>query len=875
MKRLITRAWAALVFERIWRGLVFPLSVIGFFLCVSWAGLWLEVPHTARIVLVLLFAGLLGFSLVRLIRTSIPSRRDALARIDQVSGFAHRPASALDDTLANAGQDPVTQALWALHKRRAAKFIGHLRAGAPSPGVTSIDRYALRGGVLVALIACAFLAGPEKYARIAAAFDWRGTGVSGNSYRLDAWIDPPPYTGKAPQLLNLGAPEAKQSDHPMAIEAPVNSTVIVRSSGGETAIDTHGALAEPKSAAAGASAKQPARVAGETEHKLLLTGDADLTLHHAGGLLGNFEIHVIADRPPTVALTEVPKGNMRGSLTLDYRLSDDYGVTGAGADFSAPKTPDGDLYAGRSLAAPPHADLSLAPGAGGLGDATTTADLSDHPWAGLRVTMTLTAKDDGGNEGKSDPVEITLPRKPFSNPLARALAEQRRDLLLQPDDRAQVGTALSALMIAPEAFGTKDSVYLGLRIASDRLNAAKTDADLVSLADYLWNMALQIENGDLSDAERDMRAAEQKLREALQRNAPPEEIRKLTEELRAAMDKFVKELAEKDPNQGNERDNADRGQNSQNQNRSVTPKQLQSMLDQMQELAKSGNMADAQKALDQLQNILENLKSANKRNSDPRARETRRALNDLDRMSKEQQDLRDETYKQSQDQQSGQQSSRNGQKRSQRPQQNQSGSQDDEDAEMDQDQKGQPGQQGQDQESQDQQSSEQLQQRQQALRNRLDQLQKRLKQMGQNEQGLDDAENAMKDAEKGLGEGGEDGQQDAVDAQGRALDSMRKGAQKLAEKLQKGQGQGQPGDGDGEGEDGSSQQSEDSGDADPLGRPRSNSNHNPGANTPFNPMGTPAVQRAQRVLEELRRRLSDPTRPQEETDYLERLLRRY
>jgi len=35
-----------------------------------------------------------------------------------------------------------------------------------------------------------------------------------------------------------------------------------------------------------------------------------------------------------------------------------------------------------------------------------------------------------------------------------------------------------------------------------------------------------------------------------------------------------------------------------------------------------------------------------------------------------------------------------------------------------------------------------------------------------------------------------------------------------------------------------------------------------------------AAQRAQRVLEELRRRLADPNRPEEERDYLERLLQR-
>ncbi|MCX4196960.1 DUF4175 domain-containing protein, partial [Methylobacterium organophilum] len=35
-----------------------------------------------------------------------------------------------------------------------------------------------------------------------------------------------------------------------------------------------------------------------------------------------------------------------------------------------------------------------------------------------------------------------------------------------------------------------------------------------------------------------------------------------------------------------------------------------------------------------------------------------------------------------------------------------------------------------------------------------------------------------------------------------------------------------------------------------------------------------AVQRARRIMEELRRKLGDPSRPREELDYFERLLRR-
>jgi hypothetical protein len=38
--------------------------------------------------------------------------------------------------------------------------------------------------------------------------------------------------------------------------------------------------------------------------------------------------------------------------------------------------------------------------------------------------------------------------------------------------------------------------------------------------------------------------------------------------------------------------------------------------------------------------------------------------------------------------------------------------------------------------------------------------------------------------------------------------------------------------------------------------------------------GPDIAERARRVLEELRRRLADPSRPNEERDYLERLLKR-
>ena len=92
----------------------------------------------------------------------------------------------------------------------------------------------------------------------------------------------------------------------------------------------------------------------------------------------------------------------------------------------------------------------------------TVKDLSEDPYAGADVTLTLTAKDEAGNEGRSEPFNMRLPERLFTKPLARALIEQRRILALDANQNAQVYAALDALMIAPELFTPEAGQYLGL-----------------------------------------------------------------------------------------------------------------------------------------------------------------------------------------------------------------------------------------------------------------------------------------------------------------------------------------------------------------------------------------------------------------------------
>lgn len=907
LDRLTLAARAALVWERVWPVLAGLLVVLGLFLTVSWLGLWLEASRPVRIAGGLFFVALALAALAQGFRLRWPGRSEVLSRLDRDSGLAHRPATTLADAPANAAHDPETAALWALHRKRAEEAAARLRVAAPSPRLVEKDRFALRAAVLIAACGAAFVAGPQKYARVAAAFDWRTEGALAKGFRLDAWIDPPPYTGKPPLMLQTKAGDeasaAVLSTTARRIEAPQGSTVVVRSSGGAGLIvETEGALADPAAektavrAEAAALAPRPAPAAArgdaDTEQRFLLKGDSRLVLKRGGRIVAAFDLIAIPDKAPTIVLSEPAKTNVRGSISLAYRIADDYGVTGAEALFAKPRI-NGRAVKGRSLVEAPRLGLQLPAGPGGLGEGQTTGDLSEHPWAGARVAMVLTARDEGGNEGRSEESEITLPQRPFTKPLARALVEQRRNLVLAPDEmKARVSAALDAFMIEPDLFGTSASIYLGLSLAQTRLKAARSDSDLVGVADFLWEMALRIEDGDLSQTERELRAAQQALREALQRGATPEELKKLMDDLRAAMDKFLREFAEQQRRemQRGDRDPQDRDQ----QDRVISQQDLNSMLDRMEEMAKRGDMADAQRMLDQLQRMLENLQAARPdRNRNSASREMQRQMSELDKMTREQQKLRDDTFRQ--DQKQGRRG-REGQKQRQRNQQLQRDGQTDEDVA--------DGEQGGDGEM----DPEALQKQQRALRERLEELKKRMKELGLNgEQGLDDAEQAMREAEKELGDGegdGQEGQQGqqgqgqggeqqgqrgkggkgrdpgkAVDAQGRALQGLRRGQQGLAQQMQRQPGQGDPNgemaDGDdwGEPDPNGRPRRADGTNRDPLDRPRSNDNRfndHRGMNA-----GPGAAERARRVLEELQRRLSDPNRPRDELDYLERLLRRY
>src|SRR5207253_4095221 len=107
-----------------------------------------------------------------------------------------------------------------------------------------------------------------------------------------------------------------------------------------------------------------------------------------------------------------------------------------------------------------------------------------------------------------------------------------------------VYAALEALMIAPALFTPELGHYLGLASVTRQLEAARTDNAMREVVANLWALAVTIEDGNITDVDKALRAAQEALKQALERGASDEEIKKLTENLRAALDNLMRQLAE-------------------------------------------------------------------------------------------------------------------------------------------------------------------------------------------------------------------------------------------------------------------------------------------------------------------------------------------
>ncbi|QBX36012.1 DUF4175 domain-containing protein [Paracoccus liaowanqingii] len=784
------------------------------------AGAWL--------LAVVAFAGLGGWRYRRV------RQAEALARLDRT--LPGRPLSALADRAAIGGEG----ALWQAHLAQMQAAALAARAVRPDADLARRDPYALRLAGMVALVMALVFGGAAQTGQglraIAATMTAPAPGEAvPTGPAWEGWAEPPAYTRRPTIYLNALAGEA--GTLPVALELPKGSTVSFRLYDG-------GAAPEQDIGPAGEDA------AGASAFRAEQSGTIRIADRQ-------FDVTVLPDAPPVIRAGAAPVRRADGRMLQDFEAGDDHGVV-QGQAVIALDLGAVDRRFGLAIQPEPREpvalDLPLPRGDRREVRGQLAEDLSRHPWANLSVTVTLRAEDGIAQVGQSDPMPVALPGRRFFNPFAAALIEMRRDLLWSRDNARRSAEILRAVTWQPEGFVAAD-LYAELRGAVGLLEGdGFTPEARDRLAEALWEAAVQLEDGGLADALQQMREAQQKLSEAIRNGASPDEIQRLMDELRDATDAYTDMLAQQSQ-PGDQADSPDRGDEPGQQ---ITGDQIQEMMDEIQRLMNEGRMAEAEALLEQFNRMMENLQVRQGQQGEGQENgQGNQPMNRLADTLREQQRLSDEAFRDMQ-RQFGQ-----GQ--------------------------GQPGAEGEGEGEGE--GGESLADRQRGLREDLGQQQGLMPGQGSPEgdaarRQLDEAGRAMDEAEQALRDGDPG---TALQRQADAIQSMREGMRALGDMLaQQGQ-EGQQGQDGQEGQDGQQPgaqpgQSAQGGQGqmprdgrpmlDPLGRESAGGGN---AITNGDPLaeGVDPARRARDLLDEIRRRSGQPDRPQDERDYLGRLLDRF
>jgi uncharacterized protein (TIGR02302 family) len=810
--RRLVLSQAALAWERLWPALWPMLCIGGFFLVAALFDLASLVPavvHTVILIgFVLAFAGAAFWGLRSLVWPDVLTAR---RRIEVKSGFAHRPLAALADQ-PSVPLDDAAASLWEAHRQRMEAAVRRLRIGWPVAGLARRDPWGLRAVLTILLLIGAIDAGGDWRERIARALN---PGLEGGSVAMatsfDIWITPPDYTGLPPQFL--------RADTPGPVRVPTGSTLLAQ---------IHGGSGLPRLSIDDATSDFKAVDKTNFGAQATLTKGQSLAVTQGGTMLGRWPIEIIPDNPPTASFVQPPGATPRAALRLEYRATDDYGVESVKLVI---RRADG------KQADKPGAKLEIPLPLPGLhlkdARATSYQDLSPHPWAGLPVEVSIVATDALGQTGESAPVGMTLPERNFTNPVAREIIQQRKELVRDPNSREVAAEVLDDLDKQPALFHDDAVAYLAIAVAAQRLRQGEADAAATAVVPLLWDTALRIEDGGMSLVENDLRRLQQELQNALANNAPDEEIDRLMRELSQSLDRYLQSLAQ------NMQNNPADEQPPPGPSKVITDRDLQRMLDRARELARSGDKEQARQLLSQLQDMLENLRTARPGQMGQRGNgQAEQMMHDLQNLMQRQQQLLDRSFRA---------------QRRQGPGQDQG------------DQAGQDAQPGSGSQTGDLGDAAQ---QQEALRHALGDAMRHMSDgLGDIPDPLGRAERAMHDA---VGALQRNAPGEAVGPQSEALDQLQQGARDFAKQLQEQLSKEGRGTGDFEA---TGRLPPDSLDRDPFGRPLSSNGTYDQGDVAI-PDDT-VLQKSRQILDELRRRAGERSRPTIELDYIDRLLRQF
>lgn len=622
--RLILLARAVLLWERVWPRL-WPFLIVSslFIICILF-DVFAHVPSAVHVLALGGFGfGLLGCLIVAFHGLAWPGVRDGLRRLESDSGFTNQPLFSLLDHPVPQPNNKMAQTIWLNHQDRMAAAMDKIVLKGPRSTLYKRDPYSLRAALILLLVLGAIEARSDVGARLSRAFAPASHSMMAQDWDIQAWINPPSYTGLGPVYLKA-TPQSEPASTPISIVQ--HSDILLHVEGAPTRDDielTNGPFVEKLSRLGKGSFSL------ETS---LDQGDV-LRISRGGEILYHWPIQIIADMPPQISIRDKPKTGFRGHFSVDYKAEDDFGLQEV-AVIIRPLVPDGrpDIVLNNKIQ-------------GRTAKGTLRRNLAAHPWAGRNVVMTPKVTDSAGQSALGESVQFILPQRQFTHPLAMRLIEIRKSLYESgPDDRVFAGIWLDRLSENPQDFNYEVAIYLGLRVASKRLRISMDEDELESVRSILWESAVRLEEGAAGNARNQLEFMSRQMQEMMQAGQDKAAMEALFEQMAQSLDQYLQKMGQSMPDmEGFEEfgglQNADM----------VGRDELMELLQRARELMRTGNTKAAQALLNQFQSILSRL--AMQPPPDPaQMKAARELMQQLKSVQERQQKLLDQTFQRTRNQ---------------------------------------------------------------------------------------------------------------------------------------------------------------------------------------------------------------------------------
>ncbi|MBM3637014.1 MAG: DUF4175 domain-containing protein, partial [Alphaproteobacteria bacterium] len=629
LRRGLWLARLTLILERLWPSATLIFSLFALFLLYAWSPLPALSPAPLRVIILGVFFAAFVAIIVQAFRVAPPSEREVLRHLDAAMPGTYQRAQTLLDQPSGASATEVADLLWRAHQKATAETLPSNLLTEWRSDLAERDPYALRYHIVLMAVVMGLLAGPEKFMRFFSAFSLKDANAITAPFPIEGWIDPPSYTGSPPIFLQFASlPDDRVLKH----KVPVGSSLVLKN----TTQDAISVTSDPQFE----EIKTTSDDNQTKEKRLRVKGNGLFTIKTDDHPTVILSLTVIPDNAPSIFFQEI-KEQKRGSVTFTYQAHDDYGLKNVTLKVlgRAPKKGAVDKEAD-PLREPPSLTLPVSKHAKDVAsDFKLLASMIHPAWQGTEVRAELIVEDEAGQVATTSPFLITLPDHPHMDRLAQALDEQGRTLLQNSHERLAVLADLALLSQTPDLFNIPTGAYLGLRLTKRDLDEADIRDALRDAGDSLLALADIIDQSFKSDARRALDAARERLREALDQKADKDTIQERLKEFREALDHYLKDYTKRALKQ------KPQPQPPMAQTKPLRQKDLNALLDRIDELLKKEGNIDP--LFQSLESLLDSLQAGEANPQIGEGYPSESLDNDLDRLTRDQQKLRDETFRDS------------------------------------------------------------------------------------------------------------------------------------------------------------------------------------------------------------------------------------